>query len=91
VASVRLNQAVEWRLLRISVLEAAEVVFGQYAEATGGGRLSVAVAELGPSTPPSPGPVASGPGAGGMLLVPHRVDGMTEGELPADRQAVVRS
>ncbi|WP_405673973.1 hypothetical protein [Streptomyces sp. NBC_01530] len=41
-------------------LEAAEVVFGQWAEATDGGRRSPGIVE------PEPERVAAGPGAGGM-------------------------
>ncbi|MDQ1032793.1 hypothetical protein QF035_010375 [Streptomyces umbrinus] len=49
-------------------LEAAEVVFGQWAEATDGGRRPSGIVE--------PERVAAGPGAGGMRLVPDRVEGM---------------
>ncbi|MDQ1073638.1 hypothetical protein [Streptomyces canus] len=47
-------------------LEAAEVVFGQWAEATDGGRQ--------PSVEPEP--VVVTPGAGGMRLIPDREKGM---------------
>jgi hypothetical protein len=33
--------------------------------------------------------VATGPGAGGMLLVPHREPGMDVSALPADYQAIM--
>ncbi|MEU3343341.1 hypothetical protein [Streptomyces sp. NPDC006668] len=55
-------------------LEAAEVVFGQWAEAADGGRQSL------PSVEPRPGPaperVVATPGAAGMRLIPDREEGM---------------
>ncbi|MEU9283088.1 hypothetical protein [Streptomyces sp. NPDC048341] len=56
----------------VARLEAAEVVFGQWAEATDGGRQPASIVE----PEPEPERVVVAPGAGGMLLVPHRVEGM---------------
>ncbi|MGW9133516.1 hypothetical protein [Streptomyces sp. NPDC055681] len=75
--------------VEVARLEAAEVVFGQYAEATDGGRRDD------PALEPAPveaevKPVVAAPGAGGMLLVPHRVEGMTEEVLPADYQRILQ-
>lgn len=56
--------------VEVARLEAAEVVFGQWAEATDGGRQPSGIIE------PEPEPVVAGPGAGGMRLVPERVEGM---------------
>ncbi|GCB53132.1 hypothetical protein [Streptomyces sp. NL15-2K] len=65
--------------VEVARLEAAEVVFGQWAEATDGGRRSSGIAE--------PEPVMVGPGAGGMRLVPDRAEGMgTEALTPDYRQ-----
>ncbi|MDQ0605103.1 hypothetical protein QF037_009448 [Streptomyces canus] len=62
-------------------LEAAEVVFGQWAEATyGGGRPSGIV---------EPERVAAGPGAGGMRLVPDRVEGMGLASLTLEYQRIM--
>ncbi|WP_320783538.1 hypothetical protein [Streptomyces sp. CRN 30] len=65
-------------------LEAAEVVFGQWSEATDGGRRSSGTVE----PEPEPERAAAGPGAGGMRLVPDRVEGMGLGGpalgVPAD-------
>ena len=58
----------------VARLEAAEVVFGQWAEATDGGRQPASIVE--PKPEPEPERVVVAPGAGGMLLVPHRVEGM---------------
>lgn len=52
--------------VEVARLEAAEVVYGQWAEATDGGRRPSGIVE----------PVAVTPGAAGMRLVPDRVDGM---------------
>ncbi|MFB7336079.1 hypothetical protein ACFC00_31365 [Streptomyces adustus] len=52
----------------VARLEAAEVVFGQWAEATDDGRR--------PSGIVKPERVVAGPGAGGMRLVPDRAEGM---------------
>ncbi|MBO0915142.1 hypothetical protein [Streptomyces laculatispora] len=68
--------------VEVARLEAAEVVFGQYAEATDGDRRD---------DPVEPDPVATqASGAGGMLLVPHRVEGMSEEVLPAGYQRIVQ-
>ncbi|WP_413751749.1 hypothetical protein NRF20_45580 [Streptomyces sp. R-74717] len=74
--------------VEVARLEAAEVVFGQYAEATDGGRRDDPVVEPDPVEPDPPATQASG--AGGMLLVPHRVEGMSEEVLPADYQRIVQ-
>jgi hypothetical protein len=57
---------------QLTRLEAAEVVFGQWAEATDGGRRSPGIVE----PEPEPERVTAGPGAGGMRLVPDRAEGM---------------
>ncbi|MEU9624242.1 hypothetical protein [Streptomyces sp. NPDC048155] len=74
--------------VEVARLEAADVVFGQYAEATDGGRRDEPVVEPDPVEPDPPATQASG--AGGMLLVPHRVEGMSEEALPADCQRIVQ-
>ncbi|MGW3499107.1 hypothetical protein [Streptomyces sp. NPDC001020] len=56
----------------LGLLEAAEVMFGQWAEATDGGRRPSGIVE--PEPEPKPG-VAT-PGAGGMRLIPDREKGM---------------
>ncbi|MCX4844614.1 hypothetical protein [Streptomyces sp. NBC_00893] len=62
----------------VARLEAAEMVFGQWAEATDGGRRSPGIVSPEPEPEPEPEPVAvaAGPGAGGMRVVPDRVEGM---------------
>ncbi|MCX4564713.1 hypothetical protein OHA02_52515 [Streptomyces phaeochromogenes] len=62
-------------------LEAAEVVFGQWAEATDGGRRPSGIVE--------PERVAAGPGAGGMRLVPDRVEGMGLEALTSEYQRIM--
>jgi hypothetical protein len=57
-------------------LEAAEVVFGQWAEATDGGRRPSGIVSPEPEPEPEPVAVTVGPGAGGMRVVPDRVEGM---------------
>jgi hypothetical protein len=52
-------------------LEAAEVVFGQWAEATDGGQHPAGIVE----PEPEPDRVVAGPGSGGMRLVPDRTEG----------------
>jgi hypothetical protein len=66
----------------VTRLEAAEVVIGQFIEAERSGQADdpVMAEEL--------ERVTAAPGAGGMLLVPHREPGMDEGALPADYQAI---
>ncbi|MGW4518737.1 hypothetical protein ACWEO4_44180 [Streptomyces sp. NPDC004393] len=68
----------------VARLEAAEVVIGQFLEAERSGQADdpVMAAEL--------ERVTAGPGAGGMLLVPHRGPGMDESALPADYQAIMK-
>ncbi|MEU1276367.1 hypothetical protein [Streptomyces sp. NPDC005799] len=64
-------------------LEAAEVVFGQGAEATDGGRQSSPTVEPGPD----PERVVATPGAAGMRLIPDREEGMgTEALTPEYRR-----
>ena len=60
--------------LEVARLEAAEVVFGQWAEATDGGRRPSGI--VSPEPEPEPVAVTVGPGAGGMRVVPDRVEGM---------------
>ncbi|MDX2757453.1 hypothetical protein [Streptomyces europaeiscabiei] len=69
----------------LSRLEAAEVVFGQWAEATDGGRRPSGIVEPGPE----PERVAAGPGAGGMRLVPDRVEGMGLEALTSEYQRIM--
>ncbi|MFJ2218383.1 hypothetical protein ACIOJ8_40030, partial [Streptomyces sp. NPDC087864] len=68
-------------------LEAAEVVFGQWAEATDGGRRPSGIVE--PEPEPEPERVAAGPGAGGMRLVPDRVEGMGLEALTSEYQRIM--
>jgi hypothetical protein len=60
--------------LEVARLEAAEVVFGQWSEATDGGRRPPGI--VSPEPEPEPVAVTVGPGAGGMRVVPDRVKGM---------------
>lgn len=75
---------VEGRLVR---LEAAEAVFGEWAEATDGGRRSSGIVD--PDPDPDPEPVAVTPGAAGMRLVPERVDGMGMEVLTSDYRRIM--
>ena len=65
-------------------LAAAEVVFGQFADAQRAGQTEdpVMAEEF--------ERVTTSPGAGGMLLVPYREDGMDTSALPADYQAIMK-
>ncbi|WP_327271962.1 hypothetical protein OG609_06815 [Streptomyces sp. NBC_01224] len=74
--------------VEVARLEAAEVVFGQYAEATDGSRRDDPMVAPDPVEPDPPATQASG--AGGMLLVPHRVEGMSEEVLPTGYQRIVQ-
>jgi hypothetical protein len=65
----------------VARLEAAEVVYGQWAEATDGGRSPSGIVE--------PEPVVLTPGAAGMRLVPDRVDGMGLEVLTSDYRRIV--
>jgi hypothetical protein len=67
----------------VARLEAAEVVIGQFIEAERSGQAEdpVAAEEVERVTTP---------GAGGMLLVPHREPGMDDSVLPADYQAITK-
>ncbi|WP_406424424.1 hypothetical protein OH809_02520 [Streptomyces sp. NBC_00873] len=67
----------------VARLEAAEVVIGQFIEAEQSGQADD------PAMAEELERVTTAPGAGGMLLVPHREPGMTERALPADYQAIV--
>jgi hypothetical protein len=62
--------------LEVARLEAAEVVFGQWSEATDGGRRPPGIVSPEPEPEPEPVAVTVGPGAGGMRVVPGRVEGM---------------
>jgi len=68
----------------VAGLEAAEVVFGQFADAQRAGRADD------PAMAEELERVTTAPGAGGMLLVPHREEGMDAGVLPADYQAILK-
>ncbi|WP_432159250.1 hypothetical protein [Streptomyces sp. bgisy153] len=70
--------------VEVARLEAAEVVFGQWAEATDGGRRSSDIVE------PEPEPVVVGPGAGGMRLVPDRAEGMGIEALTSDYRQIMK-
>ncbi|MET7684280.1 hypothetical protein [Streptomyces sp. NPDC005423] len=52
--------------LEVARLEAAEVVFGQWLEATDGGRRPPGILSPEPEPEPEPAVVTVGPGAGGM-------------------------
>ncbi|MCX4734543.1 hypothetical protein [Streptomyces sp. NBC_01363] len=68
----------------VARLEASEVVIGQFIEAERSGQADDrAVAE-------ELERVTTAPGAGGMLLVPHREPGVDESALPADYQAIMK-
>ncbi|MFD7283623.1 hypothetical protein ACFV80_43200 [Streptomyces sp. NPDC059862] len=69
---------------KVARLEAAEVVIGQFIEAERSGQADdPAVAE-------ELERVTTTPGAGGMLLVPHREPDMDEIALPTDYQAIMK-
>ncbi|MFD3735282.1 hypothetical protein [Streptomyces sp. NPDC058632] len=67
----------------VARLEAAEVVIGQFIEAERSAQADdpAEAEELERVTTP---------GAGGMLLVPHREPGTDESALPADYQAIMK-
>ncbi|MFH9969181.1 hypothetical protein ACH4PR_49365 [Streptomyces mirabilis] len=67
----------------VARLEAAEVVFGQWAEATDGGRQPSHIVE------PEPERVVVGPGAGGMRLVPDRTEGVGVEVLTPEYQRIM--
>ncbi|MET8630712.1 hypothetical protein ABZW30_44685 [Kitasatospora sp. NPDC004669] len=70
--------------VEVARLEAAEVVFGQFADAQRVGQADdAAMAE-------ELERVTTAPGAGGMLLVPHHEEGMDTGVLPADYQEILK-
>ncbi|MER7179763.1 hypothetical protein ABT404_09805 [Streptomyces hyaluromycini] len=71
----------------VARLEAAEVVFGQWAEATDGGRQSSRIVE--PEPEEELGKVVVGPGAGGMRLVPDRTEGMGAEVLTPEYQRIM--
>ncbi|MBT2394370.1 hypothetical protein J7E87_34470 [Streptomyces sp. ISL-1] len=68
----------------VARLEAAEVVFGQWAEATDGGRRPSGIVSPEPEPEPEPERVVAGPGAGGIRLVPDRAEGMGVEVLPPE-------
>lgn len=70
-------------LVCVARLEAAEVVLGQWAEATDGGRQPSGIIE------PEPEVEVAGPGAGGMRLVPDRVEGMGVEVLTPEHRRIV--
>lgn len=69
--------------VEVARLEAAEVVYGQWAEATDGGRRPSGIVE------PEPEPAGVTPGAAGMRLVPDRVDGMGLEALTSDYRRIM--
>jgi hypothetical protein len=69
--------------VEVARLEAAEVVFGQWAEATDGGRRSSGLVEPEPDRP------VVTPGAAGMRLVPDRVEGMGLEVLTAEYRRIM--
>ncbi len=70
--------------VEVARLEAAEVVFGQFADAQRAGDADD------PAMAEEFERVTTAPGAGGLLLVPHREDGMDTSALPADYQAIMK-
>ncbi|MEV0538066.1 hypothetical protein [Kitasatospora sp. NPDC050463] len=68
----------------VARLEAAEVVFGQFVDAERSGKADA------PAMAEEFERVTTSPGAGGLLLVPHREDGMDQGALPSDYQAIMK-
>ncbi|MFJ9034939.1 hypothetical protein ACIRQP_42405 [Streptomyces sp. NPDC102274] len=75
--------------VEVARLEAAEIVYGQWAEATDGGRRDVQAPD--PVVEPAgPARVETASGAGGMLLVPHRGDGVSEDDLPEDYRRILQ-
>ncbi|UIX33948.1 hypothetical protein [Streptomyces sp. GQFP] len=79
--------------VEVARLEAAEVVYGQWAEATDGGRSPSGIVEQEqeqePEQEPEPEPVVLTPGAAGMRLVPDRVDGMGLEVLTSDYRRIM--
>ncbi|MGC9535598.1 hypothetical protein [Streptomyces sp. UG1] len=73
----------------VARMEAAEVVFGQWAEATDGGRRQSRILEPEPEPEPEPERVVVGPGAGGMRLVPDRAEGMGVEVLTPEYRRIV--
>ncbi|MER6358036.1 hypothetical protein ABT186_41220 [Streptomyces sp. NPDC001634] len=71
----------------VARLEVAEVVFGQWAEATDGGRRPSGI--VSPDPEPEPKWVVAGPGAGGMRLVPDRAEGMGAEVLPPEYRRIM--
>ncbi|MFH9355790.1 hypothetical protein [Kitasatospora sp. NPDC017646] len=68
----------------VARLEAAEVVFGQFADARRTGKVDD------PAMAEEFERVTISPGAGGMLLVPHREEGMDTSALPVDYQTIMK-
>ncbi|MCX4745972.1 hypothetical protein OG455_10615 [Kitasatospora sp. NBC_01287] len=83
--AVRLRKELVEIESEVARLEAAEVVIGQFIEAERSGTADerVMAEEL--------ERVTAAPGAGGLLLVPHREAGMDESVLPADYQAIMKT
>ncbi|WP_042375512.1 hypothetical protein [Streptacidiphilus neutrinimicus] len=81
--AVRLRKELAEIEAEVARLEAAEVVIGQFIEAerTGTADDPAMDAEL--------ERVTTAPGAGGMLLVPHRVADMEEHVLPDDYRRIM--
>lgn len=75
--------------VEVARLEAAEVVYGQWAEATDGGRRPSGIVGPEPEPEPEPEPVVVTPGAAGMRLVPDRVDGMGLEALTSDYRRIM--
>lgn len=75
--------------VEVARLESAEIVYGQWAEATDGGRREDPASD--PVVEPAvPERVDTAWGAGGMLLVPRRTDGMSDDVLPADYRRILQ-
>jgi hypothetical protein len=81
--AVRLRKELLEIEAEVARLEAAEVVIGQFIEADRAGLADdpVMAEEL--------EQVTAAPGAGGLLLVPHREPGLDARALPADYQAIM--
>ena len=71
---------------RVARLEAAEVVYGQWAEETDCGRRPSGIV----SPEPEPVRVVAGPGAGGMRLVPDRAAGMGLESLTSEYRRIMK-
>ncbi len=74
---------------RVARLEAAEVVYGQWAEETDCGRRPSGIVSPEPEPEPEPVSVVAGPGAGGMRLVPDRSAGMGLESLTSEYRRIM--